>query len=227
MLWQPQSLVDLEVDNCLAYGENEASTIASKDFWSCIMHFSGFLSIRNRAQNWFKNLNFHLILAFNVTNMFDFFLLSPITVKSSKHLKNWMVQWLQIYILHRNNLRTEAIVYDLRIKSRHVCGHVHVSTPSFGSHLNPISTREGRLCPPYTGVHTKFWKPQARLQTTCLLPDATDSLIDSAHTPLIVGFFSPFLLKHGMEKENITFRDSWGIFQSTILLCRVLGQWNS
>ena len=26
------------------------------------------------------------------------------------------------------------------------------SLSSFGSHLNPISTRGGRLCPPYTGV---------------------------------------------------------------------------
>ena len=26
------------------------------------------------------------------------------------------------------------------------------SLASFGSHLNPISTRGGRLCPPYTGV---------------------------------------------------------------------------
>ena len=26
------------------------------------------------------------------------------------------------------------------------------SLPSFGSHLNPISTRGGRLCLPYTGV---------------------------------------------------------------------------
>ena len=43
------------------------------------------------------------------------------------------------------------------------CGRGDLSTPSFGSHLNPISTRGGRLCPPYTGVHTKFWKPQARL----------------------------------------------------------------
>ena len=36
------------------------------------------------------------------------------------------------------------------------CGRGDASTPSFGSHLNPISTRGGRLCPPYTGVHTKF-----------------------------------------------------------------------
>ena len=43
------------------------------------------------------------------------------------------------------------------------CGRGDVSTPSFGSHLNPISTKGGRLCLPYTGVHTKFWKPQARL----------------------------------------------------------------
>ena len=45
------------------------------------------------------------------------------------------------------------------------CGRGDVSTPSYGSHLNPISTRGegGRLCPTYTGVHNKFWKPQARL----------------------------------------------------------------
>ena len=36
------------------------------------------------------------------------------------------------------------------------CGRGDVSTPSFGSPLNPISTKGGRLCPPYTGVHTKF-----------------------------------------------------------------------
>ena len=29
------------------------------------------------------------------------------------------------------------------------------------------------------------------------------------------------------ERNHITFCDSWGIFQSTILLCRALGQWNS
>ena len=46
------------------------------------------------------------------------------------------------------------------------CGRGDVSKPSFGSHLNPISTRGGRLCPPYTGVHTKFWKPQVRLKYT-------------------------------------------------------------
>ena len=47
------------------------------------------------------------------------------------------------------------------------CGRGDVSAPSFGSHLNPISTRGGRFCPPYTGVHTKFWKPQARLMFLC------------------------------------------------------------
>ena len=41
------------------------------------------------------------------------------------------------------------------------CGCGDVSTPSFGSQLNHISNSGGRLCPPYTGVHTKFWKPQA------------------------------------------------------------------
>ena len=43
------------------------------------------------------------------------------------------------------------------------CGRGDVSTPSFGSHLSPISTKGGRLYPPYTVVHTKFWKPQVRL----------------------------------------------------------------
>ena len=35
-------------------------------------------------------------------------------------------------------------------------GRVHSSTPCFGSHLNPIPTRWGRLFPPYTNVPTKF-----------------------------------------------------------------------
>ena len=39
-------------------------------------------------------------------------------------------------------------------------------------------------------------------------------------------FFSPFLLKHGIGRGIITFCDSWGIVQYTILLCRALGQWN-
>ena len=43
------------------------------------------------------------------------------------------------------------------------CGSGDVTTPIFGSHLNPIPIRGGRLCPPYTVVPTKFWKPQARL----------------------------------------------------------------
>ena len=33
-----------------------------------------------------------------------------------------------------------------------VCGRGDVSTPGFGSYLNPISTRGGRLCLPYTGI---------------------------------------------------------------------------
>ena len=50
------------------------------------------------------------------------------------------------------------------------CGRGDMSTPSFGSHLNTISTRGwGRLYPPYTGVHTKFWKPQVRLLVVSLL----------------------------------------------------------
>ena len=42
------------------------------------------------------------------------------------------------------------------------CGHGNVSTPSFGSHLNPILTRGGgRLCPPYM-----YWCPHQVLKAT-------------------------------------------------------------
>ena len=36
------------------------------------------------------------------------------------------------------------------------CGRGNVSTPIFVSHLNPISTREGRLCPSCTDIPNKF-----------------------------------------------------------------------
>ena len=36
------------------------------------------------------------------------------------------------------------------------CGRGDTSTPSFGIYLNPISTKGGRLCPPYSNVHIKF-----------------------------------------------------------------------
>ena len=41
---------------------------------------------------------------------------------------------------------------------RHACGHVDVAAT-----LTLNQPGGGRLCPPYTGVHTKFWKPQAHL----------------------------------------------------------------
>ena len=50
--------------------------------------------------------------------------------------------------LKQTILQTQACLW--------ACGRGDVSTPSFGSHLNPIPTRGGRLCSPYTGVHTKF-----------------------------------------------------------------------
>lgn len=46
---------------------------------------------------------------------------------------------------------------------RRACGHGDWSPSSFGSHLNSISTKGGRLCPSYTDVPEQFWKPQARL----------------------------------------------------------------
>ena len=77
------------------------------------------------------------------------------------------------------SVQTSIIRYAKTYQARlWACGRGDVSTPSFGSQLNPISTRGGgRLCPSYTGVHTKFWRPQARLHmhliktsvcTTCL-----------------------------------------------------------
>ena len=42
------------------------------------------------------------------------------------------------------------------------------SLPSFGSHLNPISTRGDRLCPPYTGVLGWLKFAVAALKFTCL-----------------------------------------------------------
>ena len=45
-------------------------------------------------------------------------------------------------------------------KCRRACGHVDVGMCPHqvlaATLLNPISTRGGRFCPPYTGVHTKF-----------------------------------------------------------------------
>ena len=49
----------------------------------------------------------------------------------------------------------EVVIIPLQVRLW-ACGRGDVSTPSFCNHLNPISTRWGRLCPPYTGVHTKF-----------------------------------------------------------------------
>ena len=52
------------------------------------------------------------------------------------------------------NLVRNLLILQARLWA---CGRGEVSTPSFDSHPNPISTRGGdRLCPPYTGVHTKF-----------------------------------------------------------------------
>ena len=62
------------------------------------------------------------------------------------------------------------------------CGRGDVSSPSFGSHPNPISTRGvgGRLCPPYTGVYTKFWKPQACLQHLAIFKVGSGNFENSA-----------------------------------------------
>ena len=52
----------------------------------------------------------------------------------------------------------------MRVQARlWACGRGDMSTPSFDSHLNPISTRGAEYALPHTGVHTKFLKPQARL----------------------------------------------------------------
>ena len=65
---------------------------------------------------------------------------------------------------------------------RWASGRGDVSSPSFGSHSNPISTRGGggRLCPPYTGVYTKFWKPQACLQHLAIFKVGSGNFENSA-----------------------------------------------
>ena len=70
------------------------------------------------------------------------------------------------------------------------CGRGDVSTPSFGSHLNPISTRGGRSCPPYTGVHTKFWEPQARLHGHNVLKVNSEEYFYSYASPAISRYIS-------------------------------------
>ena len=68
--------------------------------------------------------------------------------------------------LEMKYLKTKNGSYIFLAKARlRACWCWDVSTPSFGSHLKqPYSDQKGRLCPPYTDVHTKFWKPQERLE---------------------------------------------------------------
>ena len=54
------------------------------------------------------------------------------------------------------NMKWAWSVLNLAQARLWTCGRGDMSTPSFGSHLNPISSKGVRLCLPYTGVHTKF-----------------------------------------------------------------------
>ena len=57
-----------------------------------------------------------------------------------------------------------ALATKLKHARLWACGRGDVSTPSFCSQLNPFPTGGGgRLCPQYTEVPTKFWKPQVCL----------------------------------------------------------------
>ena len=68
------------------------------------------------------------------------------------------------FLVRQHDSKQKACAYKLILISRcqvrlWTCGRGEVSASSFGSHLNPLGGR--RFCPPYTDVHTKFWKPQA------------------------------------------------------------------
>ena len=56
--------------------------------------------------------------------------------------KNTSIKFLNYIIINTIEYRAATAAKDAK----------DWSLPSFGSHLNPISTRGGRLCPPYTGV---------------------------------------------------------------------------
>ena len=59
---------------------------------------------------------------------------------------------------------------------RKYCGHVDVGTcphQVLAATLNLSQSRGADyLCPPYTNVHTKFWKSQARLLLRCYYNNA-------------------------------------------------------
>jgi hypothetical protein len=61
-----------------------------------------------------------------------------------------------VTIVVRSNSFIDSEYHSLKSTYKSACGHVDVSTPSFGSHPDTIATRGRRLCQPYTGVHTKF-----------------------------------------------------------------------
>ena len=56
--------------------------------------------------------------------------------------KNTSIKFLNYIIINTIEYRAATAAKDAK----------DWSLPSFGSHLNPISTKGGRLCPPYTGV---------------------------------------------------------------------------
>ena len=77
-------------------------------------------------------------------------------------------------------------------------GRGDVSAPTFGIHLNPISTWRGRLCPTYSGVYTKFWKPQARLGGPCKQCHGITLLqISGKFSRIIFGVFFTTKIKTG------------------------------
>ena len=77
----------------------------------------------------------------------------------------WVWTWKGIPSSFKTKFGLKLLEIKSRIWLKHKKGMIHEdwSQPSFGSHINPISTRDGRLCPPYTYVSTQFWKPQVRL----------------------------------------------------------------
>ena len=96
-------------------------------------------------------------------------LAGPIRFELQLHLKTYATATSDFWV---EAVRDSSWLLYLRafMSLRSACEHVDV-----GSHLNRISIR---LCPHYTGLHTMFWKPHARLSV--VLEPSTQGLISNS-----------------------------------------------
>ena len=70
-----------------------------------------------------------------------------------------------MYCVYKDKKKVVLLLHWLPNQVRlRAWGHENWSPRSFGSNLNPISTRGARLCPPYT----EYWCPHQVLKATCV-----------------------------------------------------------